>query len=54
MTDDSSKIRKQLFHKNRTLQKRKNTARKYGYSLEVLHYMIQTGIRWESPTNKDT
>jgi len=54
MTDGPNTIRKQPFHKSRTRQKRKSTARTYGYSLEVLHYMLKTGIRWESPTTKDT
>lgn len=52
--DYSAATNKNPFSRNRKLNQRKLTARKYGYTLEILLYMFKTGIRWEVPINKST
>jgi hypothetical protein len=51
MEDDNTGIDEQCLKRRRYNQRRKRMSQKYGYALEVLVYMIQTGIRWKPPSS---
>lgn len=47
MEDNNKAVSEQLLKRRRYNQRRKRMSQKYGYSLEVLVYMAQAGIRWK-------